>query len=101
MLVLDLTRAHPRQAAEEGQVIPGAEPEQGSLEVSGSYEFVGDDGVTYSVTYTAGEQGFVPQADHLPVAPEQIPEYAQLRQEHPELFWAVDNPELAQPEFQQ
>ncbi|XP_037072519.1 flexible cuticle protein 12-like [Pollicipes pollicipes] len=73
---------------ESGQVIPGSEPETGSLSVQGSYSFVGDDGNTYTVTYTADEGGFKPEGAHLPVGPAQIPEYAQLRQEHPELFWA-------------
>ena len=76
------------QADETGRSLPGSEPETGSIDVQGSYTFVGDDGVTYSVSYQANEAGFQPQADFLPVAPAQIPEYVQLRQEHPELFWA-------------
>ena len=76
------------QADEAGQSLPGPEPETGSIDVQGSYTFVGDDGSTYSVSYQANEAGFQPQADFLPAAPAQIPEYAQLRQEHPELFWA-------------
>ena len=76
------------QADEAGKSLPGAEPETGSIDVQGTYTFVGDDGRTYSVSYQANEAGFQPQADFLPVAPAQIPEYAQLRQEHPELFWA-------------
>ncbi|XP_037090884.1 uncharacterized protein LOC119111163 [Pollicipes pollicipes] len=52
-------------AAETGQVYPGPVPETGSITQQGNYQFVGDDGSTY-----------------------QIPEYEQLRIEHPELFWA-------------
>ena len=37
--------------------------------MSGSYSVVGDDGVTYTVTWTADENGFQAQGDHLPVAP--------------------------------
>ena len=80
-----LTCAHPRlQVDEQGTVIPGSEPETGSLEVQGSYSFVGDDGVTYTVKYTAGENGFVAQGDHLPVDPA----YQKLRENYPQLFWA-------------
>ena len=76
------------QADQSGKSLPGPEPETGSIEVQGSYTFTDDDGNSYPLSYTANEGGFQPQADFLPVAPAQIPEYAQLRQEHPELFWA-------------
>ena len=82
------------QVDEQGKVVPGPEPETGSLEVQGSYSFVGDDGVTYTVTYTAGEGGFQAQGDHLPQAPAQIPEYAELREKYPQLFWA-ENQQVA------
>ncbi|KAJ2948708.1 hypothetical protein O0L34_g7964 [Tuta absoluta] len=35
----------------------------------GSFSYQGDDGNTYSVTFTAGEGGFVAQGAHLPVPP--------------------------------
>ncbi|PSN39560.1 hypothetical protein C0J52_20616 [Blattella germanica] len=41
--------------------------------ITGSYSYVGLDGNTYTITYTADENGFAPQGAHLPVAPP-IPE---------------------------
>ena len=76
------------QVAEEGRVYPGPQPETGSLTQQGNFQFVADDGNTYQISYVADEGGFQPQGAHLPVAPAQIPEYEQLRRDHPELFWA-------------
>lgn len=56
-----------------GRVIPGAGPEEGSLKVTGSYSYVGDDGQTYSITYTADENGYRAEGAHLPTPPP-IPE---------------------------
>ncbi|XP_006561881.1 pupal cuticle protein 20 isoform X2 [Apis mellifera] len=42
--------------------------------VSGSYSYTGPDGVQYSVTYTADEEGFHPQGAHLPTPPPIPPE---------------------------
>ncbi|NP_001166705.1 endocuticle structural glycoprotein SgAbd-3-like [Bombyx mandarina] len=61
------------KAEQEGQVVPGAKPEEGSINVKGSFSYVGDDGQTYSVSYTADENGFRPEGAHLPTAPP-IPE---------------------------
>ncbi|XP_053614945.1 pupal cuticle protein 36a-like [Plodia interpunctella] len=58
---------------QDGRVIPGPVPEEGSLQVAGSYSYVGDDGQTYSVTYVADENGFRAEGAHLPTPPP-IPE---------------------------
>ncbi|XP_047996511.1 pupal cuticle protein 27-like [Leguminivora glycinivorella] len=35
----------------------------------GGFSYKGDDGITYTITYTAGEGGYKAQGAHLPVAP--------------------------------
>ncbi|EFN83262.1 Endocuticle structural glycoprotein SgAbd-2 [Harpegnathos saltator] len=49
--------------------------QQGESEsVSGSFSYTGPDGMQYSITYTADEQGFHPQGAHLPTPPPIPPE---------------------------
>ncbi|XP_029662921.1 pupal cuticle protein 20-like isoform X1 [Formica exsecta] len=49
--------------------------QQGESEsVSGSFSYTGPDGVQYSITYTADENGFHPQGAHLPTPPPIPPE---------------------------
>ncbi|XP_072943008.1 uncharacterized protein [Epargyreus clarus] len=43
------------------------------VEAQGGYTYTGDDGQIYSIRYTADQNGFVPQGDHLPTPPP-IPE---------------------------
>ncbi|XP_031765794.2 pupal cuticle protein 36a-like [Galleria mellonella] len=43
------------------------------VEAQGGFSYTGDDGQVYSIRYTADQNGFVPQGDHLPTPPP-IPE---------------------------
>lgn len=43
------------------------------VQAQGGYSYTGDDGQTYRITYTADENGYLPQGDHLPT-PHPIPE---------------------------
>ncbi|XP_022814220.1 pupal cuticle protein 36-like isoform X1 [Spodoptera litura] len=46
----------------------GQTSEHGTV-AHGAYSYKGDDGQTYTVTYTADEHGFHPQGEHLPTPP--------------------------------
>ncbi|XP_049876683.1 pupal cuticle protein 27-like [Pectinophora gossypiella] len=46
-----------------------AEEAGNTVQSSGGFSYKGDDGNTYTVTFTAGEGGFRPQGAHLPVPP--------------------------------
>lgn len=55
-------------AQEQGE-LRNAGSENEAIAVRGQFTYVGDDGVTYTVTYIADENGFQPQGAHLPKAP--------------------------------
>ncbi|XP_053639591.1 cuticle protein AM/CP1114 [Cherax quadricarinatus] len=53
---------------------------EGAIESSGQYSYTAPDGTKVSLSYVADENGFQPQSDLLPVAPEfphEIPEFVQ------------------------
>lgn len=52
-------------ASEEGH-LENVGTDDESLNVKGSFEYVGEDGVTYKVDYTADENGFKPTGAHIP-----------------------------------
>ncbi|XP_038211271.1 pupal cuticle protein 36-like [Zerene cesonia] len=39
------------------------------VEAQGGFSYIGDDGVQYSIRYTADQNGFRPEGDHLPTPP--------------------------------
>lgn len=60
-----LSSHYPGIKAEEA----GQTSEHGGSVAHGAYSYKGDDGQTYTVTYTADEHGFHPQGAHLPTPP--------------------------------
>lgn len=42
----------------------------GSISVQGTVSWIGPDGEHYTLNYLADENGFQPEGEHLPVAPE-------------------------------
>ncbi|XP_023704618.1 endocuticle structural glycoprotein SgAbd-3 [Cryptotermes secundus] len=55
---------------QSGQLkVVGPEPDKAGEVSQGSFTYIGEDGKTYSVSYTADEKGYVPIGEHLPTAP--------------------------------
>ncbi|XP_022907034.1 flexible cuticle protein 12-like [Onthophagus taurus] len=53
-------------AADEQGSLQNAGTDNESISVRGQFKYVGPDGVTYTVTYVADENGFQPQGAHIP-----------------------------------
>ena len=65
----------------------GQPEDDDSYSMSGQFSYTAPDGVTYTVVYSAGEDGFQPQGDHLPTpVPTQYPtpEVAEAEEEEEE-----------------
>lgn len=60
--------------AQEQGVLKGNVPEGPGEAVHGSYSYTAPNGQQITVTYTADENGFVPQGAHLPTPPPIPPE---------------------------
>ena len=54
---------------EESGKVKQITPEAAGIAAQGSYSYTAPDGTVVKVTWTADENGFQPQGDHLPVAP--------------------------------
>jgi hypothetical protein len=54
-----------KSAQEQGQ-LKNVGTENEAIEVRGQYSYTGPDGVVYTVTYVANENGFQPEGVHLP-----------------------------------
>lgn len=55
--------------AEEQGVLKNAGTDNEAQSVSGQFSYTAPDGTVVKMSYVADENGFVPQGDHLPVAP--------------------------------
>ncbi|XP_049822114.1 flexible cuticle protein 12-like [Aethina tumida] len=53
-------------SGQEQGTLNNAGSENEAIAVRGSYSFTGPDGVTYTITYVADENGFQPEGAHLP-----------------------------------
>ncbi|KAK0088301.1 hypothetical protein PV326_004894 [Microctonus aethiopoides] len=75
-------------AREEGHLVQSDNAEEGdAMDVQGSFSYPGDDGTIYTITYTAGKDGFKPEGAHIPTSPpipKEIMESLEYNAAHPE-----------------
>lgn len=69
------------KVSQEGEM-KGTGEEAGPV-VQGKYSYQGEDGKTYSVEYTADENGFQPHGDHIPEVPAFIARALEYIKAHP------------------
>ncbi|KAL4707623.1 hypothetical protein ACJJTC_014728 [Scirpophaga incertulas] len=63
----DVETSDGKSAQEQGQ-LKNVGSENEAIEVRGQFSYTAPDGVVYTVTYVANENGFQPQGAHLPQA---------------------------------
>lgn len=54
---------------ESGRLVPTEDGRAHVLIVDGEVSYIGDDGKTYTIKYSAGTDGYTATGNHLPVAP--------------------------------
>jgi hypothetical protein len=59
-------------------------PNDDGESVKGSFSYVAPDGTTYSVTYTADENGFLPRGEHVQQLSDAIARSIEYNKAHPE-----------------
>jgi hypothetical protein len=70
--------------AEQSGQLKNLGPDDDGESVTGSFSYVAPDGVTYTVTYIADENGYQPQGEHLLKIPEAIARSIEYNKAHPE-----------------
>ncbi|XP_061715755.1 larval cuticle protein LCP-17-like [Cydia pomonella] len=56
-------------SAQESGQLKSVGPQEEAIAVSGQFQYTADDGTPIQVSYTADENGYVPQGPHLPTPP--------------------------------
>jgi hypothetical protein len=70
--------------AEQSGQLKNLGPDDDGEAVTGSFSYIAPDGVTYSVSYIADENGFQPQGSHLQQVSAAIARSLEYNKAHPE-----------------